>query len=121
MAREGAKLTLVARRGDLLASPAASCKVASHVITRDLSDPPPEDWLDEAERRLGPVAVLVNNAGMENTGPTLTSNIELGEKVLRLNLLTPLVITRRLLPKLVATGGAVVNVASVAALAPTPQ
>jgi short-subunit dehydrogenase len=123
-ARRGAKLTLVARRHELLHEVAAGCRHdgdGCQVIVRDLVEPPPEDWLDGAEAALGPVDVLVNNAGMENTGPTVASDIAVGERVLRLNLVTPLVIIRRMLPKLARRGGAIVNVASVAALAPTPQ
>jgi short-subunit dehydrogenase len=119
-ARQGARITLVARRKDLLETLAASCSASCHVIACDLSVPPPADWLDEAEAKLGPIDVLVNNAGMENTGAFLASNEDVGQRLLGLNLLTPILVTRRLLPKLVARKGAVVNVASVAALVPAP-
>src|SRR4051812_36235890 len=76
LAREGAKLTLVARRRELLERLVASCGAQCHVIALDLSEPPPATWLDEAEARLGPVDVLINNAGMENTGPTVESSVE---------------------------------------------
>lgn len=120
-AGEGARLTLVARRRDLLEKLATRTGVRCHIIERDLGEPPPADWLDEAKAALGPIDVFVNNAGMENTGPTHASSVEVGLRVLRLNLETPLVIIRHLLPELIARGGAIVNVASVAGLAPVPQ
>jgi short-subunit dehydrogenase len=119
-ARRGARLTLVARRRELLSELGAACGVRHHVIARDLSEAPAEDWLDAAEAELGPVDVLVNNAGMENTGRMVESSVENAERLLHLNLVTPLLITRRLLPRLATRGGAIVNVASVAALAPAP-
>src|SRR5512140_3185969 len=119
-AAAGARLTLVARRKELLESLAAECGGTCEIIARDLSDLPPEHWLAAAGATHGPVDVLVNNAGIENTGPTPSSDVELGRRLLRLNLETPIVTTRRLLPELVARRGAVVNVASVAALAPAP-
>ncbi|MEO6574183.1 MAG: SDR family NAD(P)-dependent oxidoreductase, partial [Polyangiaceae bacterium] len=100
---------------------AARAGVRCHIIERDLTEVPPPSWLDEAKAALGPVDVFINNAGMENTGPTHQSSIEEGLRLLRLNLETPLVIIRQLLPELLARGGAIVNVASVAALAPLPQ
>lgn len=120
LARRGARLTLVARRRELLEQLAVECGGGHQVIACDLSELPAPGWLDGAEAALGPVAVLVNNAGMENTGPVAASSEEEGQRLLRLNLITPLVVTRRLLPGLVERGGAIVNVASVAALAPAP-
>jgi short-subunit dehydrogenase len=120
LARSGARLTLVARRRDHLERLAADCAASCHALAVDLSEVPPLDWLDGARSRLGPVDVLVNNAGMENTGPITDSDVEVGRRLLRLNLETPLVITRRLLAELANQRGAIVNVASVAALAPAP-
>jgi short-subunit dehydrogenase len=120
-ARAGARLTLVARRRELLEGLASECGAKHAIVVRDLSEVPPADWLDAAQAELGPVDVLVNNAGMENTGPTLESDVEVGRRLLRVNLETPIVATRRLLPALVERRGAVVNIASVAALAPTPM
>lgn len=120
-AKGGARLTLVARRRDLLEKLAAKTGVRCHVLVRDLVEAPPASWLDAAKAELGSIDVLINNAGMENTGPTHESSIDEGLRLLRLNLETPLVIIRQLLPELMARGGAIVNVASVAALAPLPQ
>src|SRR5579872_2045382 len=121
-ARAGADLTLVARRRDLLDKLASETGARCHVVAKDLSDPATAaDWLDEAEAKLGPIDVLVNNAGMEYLSHADELDVETGDRLLRLNLLSPLRITRALLPRLVARKkGTIVDVASVAALAAGP-
>jgi short-subunit dehydrogenase len=118
----GAKVTLVARREDRMRALAADLGVPTLVLARDLSDPAHMDtWVEEAERAHGPVDLLVNNAGAMVIAPTSAVDVEAGEAALRLNLVAPLRLTRRVLPGMIARGkGAVVNIASMAALAPTP-
>ncbi|MEZ4465991.1 MAG: SDR family NAD(P)-dependent oxidoreductase [bacterium] len=78
-------------------------------------------WLPAAEAALGPVDVLINNAGMQVIGPTAEVDVERAELSLRLNLLSPLRLTHAVLPGMLARGrGCIVDVASMAALAPTP-
>jgi short-subunit dehydrogenase len=78
-------------------------------------------WIAEAEARHGPIDVLVNNAGMENIGAAATSDPEVGVRLLHLNLVTPLLITRAVLPGMIVRGaGSIVQVASVAALVAPP-
>ena len=117
----GARVSLVARRKDLLEALAKEAGGECAVIERDLADSPTAtECLAQAERALGPIDVLVNNAGMENTGPTAESSVENAVKLLHLNLHTPLLLTRALLPGLLERGGTVVNVASVSGLTPPP-
>jgi short-subunit dehydrogenase len=120
-ARSGAKTTIVARRKELLDKLAAEIGGA-FVVSKDLSDPATStDWIEGAEAANGPIDVLVNNAGVENTGPFEDSDAAAGSRVLRTNLDTPLVLMRRVLPAMVARGsGGIVNVASVAAIANFP-
>jgi short-subunit dehydrogenase len=93
------------------------------VIARDLSEPGNvEDWVDDAEAVGGPVDVLVNNAGAQVLADTSRVDVEEGEASLRLNLTTPLRLTRRVLPGMLARrSGSIVDVTSLAALAPTPR
>src|SRR6185436_18406316 len=80
------------------------------------------DWVPDAEAAHGPIDVLVNNAGMENTGPTAAADVEACKKLFQLNLVTPILLSRRLLPEMLARkSGMIVNVASVAALTPPPM
>lgn len=120
-ARAGAKLTLVARRRDLLDKIAKETGARCHVVTKDLSDhETAADWLDGAEAALGPIDVLVNNAGIEVIGRIEELEIEQGEKLLSVNLLTPLRLTRAILPSMLARrSGTIVDVASVAGLCAT--
>ena len=83
LARAGARLTLVARRKELLESLAAECGGTCAIVARDLSEPPAQGWLADAVEKHGPVDVLVNNAGMENTGPTVATHVEVGRRLLR--------------------------------------
>lgn len=121
-AAAGAKLTLVARRADRLAALAGELGVETHVVGRDLSDPEQAtDWLPAAEASLGPPDVLVNNAGMQIIGPTAAADPDRGEQLLRLNVFAPFRLTRAVLPGMLERRrGTIVDIASMAALAPTP-
>ena len=78
-------------------------------------------WIAEAEAKLGPIDILVNNAGMQIVAPIEETSVQDGEAVLKLDLLTPLRLTQAVLPSMLARGhGTIVDVASLAALAPTP-
>lgn len=120
-AADGADLTLVARRAEPLAALAAELPHRSHVAVHDLSDPArAADFLPAAEEALGPVRVLVNNAGVQVIGPTHEVDLEAAEQSLRINLSSPLALIRAVLPGMRERGGTIVNVTSMAALAPTP-
>ena len=120
----GARLTLVARRKAMLEELARSLPSETRVVERDLSQAgaASTDWLAEAEREQGPVDVLVNNAGVQVIGRTEAVDVDRGEASIRLNLLTPLRLTRAVLPGMLARRrGTIVDIASMAALAPTPS
>jgi short-subunit dehydrogenase len=70
---------------------------------------------------LGPVDVLINNAGMQIVDEFALTEPERAEFMLRLDLHTPLRLSREVLPGMIERRhGCIVDVASVAALAPTP-
>jgi short-subunit dehydrogenase len=120
--RRGASLTLVARRKDRLVEIARGQEGRCHVVEADLVDyEHAADWVDGAVAALGPVDVLVNNAGVQVVRRTTETPWADGERQLRLNTLAPFKLTKRLLPDMVARGsGTIVDVASIAAIAPTP-
>ncbi len=122
-ARAGAKLTLVARRKELLHTLAAEVGGECHVVAHDLSEPDRAScWLEAAECALGPIDVLVNNAGLENIGPTVETDIDLATRMLNVNLHAPLRLTRALLPSMLERrNGVIVDVASVAAFVTPPH
>lgn len=116
-ARAGARVTLVARRVELLDKLAATLPTESFVAAADLADPPrATEWIATAEAKLGPIDVLVNNAGMQIVARREAVTVEQGERTLRLNLLTPIRLMDAVIPAMLARGrGAIVNVASMAA------
>ncbi len=123
LGRAGHSLTLVARRRNLLDGIAAELGERSLVIEHDLSDPDRATaWIATSEAALGPIDVLVNNAGMENTGPTVDADPATFLRMIDLNLATPLLLARAMLPAMIARGsGMIVNVASLAALISVPM
>lgn len=122
LARAGARLTLVARREDRLRAVAEACPGDAHrVQPADLADldgiaPLVERAVDE----LGPIDALINNAGVQIVAPTArTSNAD-GEWLLRVDTLAPFRLIQATLQPMIDRGrGSIVNIASVAALAPT--
>lgn len=120
-AAQGARLTLVARRKERLEALAKEAK-ETFLYPADLSDVERcTDFLAPAEAALGPIDVLINNAGVQIIGPTETEDVKRGEELLRLNVFTPMRLTRAVLPGMLARrSGTIIDVASVAALGPMP-
>ena len=118
----GAKVTLVARRKGHLEKIAAAGADRAHIVTADLADPEATwAWLDEAETALGPIDVLVNNAGVQIVKHVTETDWAEAERMMRLDLMVPMRLTtlvlRRMMP---GRSGVIVDIASMAALAPTP-
>ncbi len=120
--RRGASLTLVARRKAQMVALAGEHIDRCHVVEADLADyRRAADWVDEAVAKLGPVDVLVNNAGIQVVRRTVDTSFGDGERQIHLNTLAPLRITTHLLPSMIVRGkGTIVDIASMAGIAPTP-
>lgn len=121
--RGEARVSLVARRRSLLEKIASEhAKERVHVVDRDLSDPEAAcAAIDDAVAALGPVDVLVNNAGIQIVKGFVDTPWEELERMLRLDLHTPLRLAHRVLPSMIARKtGTIVDIASMAAIAPTP-
>jgi short-subunit dehydrogenase len=118
----GAAVTLVARRRERLEQIAGELGGKAFVYAADLADPErATEWIAPAEEALGPIDVLVNNAGVQIIEPTELAAPEKGEELLRLDVFTPMRLTRAVLPGMIARGrGAIVDIASMAALGPMP-
>jgi 3-oxoacyl-[acyl-carrier protein] reductase len=91
-------------------------------VQADLTSPHgPELALGEAARRLGPVAVLVNSAGIRSDGLCPRLDDDAWSSVLDTNLTVAFRMTRRALgPMLRARFGRIVNVSSVVGLRANP-
>lgn len=121
-AAAGARLTLVARRRELLEPLAAAARAPTHIVTADLRDlDAATDWVPAAEAALGPIDVLVNNAGVQLIGPSASVDLAASEAMLTLDLLVPMRLCVAVLPGMLARrSGTIINIASMAAIAPTP-
>lgn len=122
LVRAGGDVTLVARRREELLRVAQEAGGRTHVITWDLSDVQrAAGWLDDAEAVLGPIDVLINNAGRVVTGPVADVTAAEVRDVIDLDLLVPLALVRAIVPRMKMRGhGTIVNIASTGALAPNP-
>jgi NAD(P)-dependent dehydrogenase (short-subunit alcohol dehydrogenase family) len=116
---EGYGLTLAARRPEPLADAAA--ELDAEAVAANLADP------DECVRavaahaeRFGGMDVLVNSAGIGIGGSFGDQTTKAIDLQLGVNLRAALVVTREALPLLRASGGHVINLASIAGTIPTP-
>lgn len=119
----GADVTLIARRRDLLEGIAKDARDRrTHIVQADLADPDAVcTWIDDAEKALGPIDVLVNNAGIQIVKHAYETSWEEAERLLRLDLHVPLRLTSKMLERMIPRGtGCIVDMASMAAIAPTP-
>lgn len=117
-----ARLSLIARRRELMEAYAGSLGVPVWIGTVDLQKTETcADWIAEAEARHGPVDILINNAGIQIVNHCDLTSPEDGEAVVRLCLMTPLKLTRTVLPGMISRGrGTIVDISSMAGLVPTP-
>jgi len=112
--------------GDLdpAASGAAAAALGDGVLglPLDVSDPASfEHFVATVERELGPLDVLVNNAGIMPIGPFLDETHATARKVMEVNVLGCIAGMKLALPGMLERrGGHVVNVASIAGKVPAP-
>jgi uncharacterized protein len=113
---EGARLVLVARDTEALHGVAA--RLGSTAIAADLTDPAALEGLIE---RAGPIDILVNNAGMDITKPLWEHSADELRRIMQLNLLTAMELTRQALPGMIERHrGHIVNVSSLAGVVSLP-
>ncbi len=128
LAPRARELVLVARRLPRLEElrtelTAANPKLTVHVRAADLSNEEDVsalgDWI-ESERIA--VDLLINNAGLGDRGEFVTSEPQRVSDMLAVNVVALTMLTRRLLPAMVARGsGAILNVSSSASFMPMPS
>jgi short-subunit dehydrogenase len=124
LASEGANLVLSDIDVEPLAPLAEELRTASRIelAAADLTAPEgPETLAAAAEESLGPIDVLVNNAGVEYLGPFERHSRQEVETIVRLNLYAPIELTRLVLPGMLERGrGHVVNMCSLAGRTAAP-
>jgi len=85
------------------------------VIPTDLSrDEELERLVQETLAAWGSIDYLINNAGWGKTAPVVKARVEDWDQTFKVNLRAPMVLTRLVLPTLIAKGGgAVINIGSI--------
>ena len=115
LAREGFSLALVGRRREKLEETAAL--TGGQIFVGDASDPVA---MEQVLAALGPVSVLVNNAGVHNGFAKITeSDPERWKQTLLTNVYAPYLLARLCAPGMKELGwGRIINVSSAAGFAP---
>lgn len=117
-AREGADLCLVARRAGELSSVASRCRgcgVKALDIVTDITDEKQvENMARECRAAYDGVDILVNNAGYGKYGPFVSTPIEEWDRMWMTNVRGPVLVTRAILPSMIAAkDGHIVNISSI--------
>jgi NAD(P)-dependent dehydrogenase (short-subunit alcohol dehydrogenase family) len=117
LAADGASLSLLGRRRDALQQLADSLPGARHaVIVADVADADSVTAaFAQARAALGPIAILVNNAGQAESAPFHKTSLALWQRMLGVNLTGSFLCVQAALPDMLGTGwGRIVNIASTA-------
>jgi NAD(P)-dependent dehydrogenase (short-subunit alcohol dehydrogenase family) len=118
LASAGASVTLAGRRLAPLAAVASAMPpgVRSATVCFDVSDEAAViRGITQARDGLGPVSILVNNAGQAASAPFGKTSLELWRRLLDVNLTGTFLCSREVLPDMLAAGrGRVINIASTA-------
>lgn len=126
LAEEGAAVAVLSRRLEGVSAVAEALRATgarAHAVAADVASPNAvEGALAEVRRALGPVDVLVNNAGIALRRPLADTADADFERVLAVNLAGPFYLARRLLPAMAAAGwGRLINVSSISGTLGTAQ
>lgn len=116
----GVRLTLMGRSRDRLYRHANALRPLTdvHCEPADLSDPAAVlAAFAGAAAQLGPVTVLINNAGQALSAPLARTELDVWQRLLGVNLSAPFLCMRAALPGMLAAGwGRIVTIASTAGL-----
>ena len=118
LAAEGSHVTLLGRNEATLRSLADTLSGEHGIVLADVSDPGEvAAAFAQARTQLGPVRILVNNAGQAETAPLSKMPLDLWNRMLAVNLTGTFLCAQAALPDMLATrAGRIVNIASTAAL-----
>jgi NAD(P)-dependent dehydrogenase (short-subunit alcohol dehydrogenase family) len=123
LVKEGARVAIADMKVDVAQAAAREFGDKVIVISCDVSDAKAVTaMVDQAERELGPVSVLVNNAGIALGGDFLELPVESFEKVLKVNLVGTFQVTQAVARRMVKakTAGSIVNISSINAVVAIP-
>jgi NADP-dependent 3-hydroxy acid dehydrogenase YdfG len=119
LAREGMKVSIGDLDGDLAAEVAGQIGGGAMGMELDVTDIDSfNDFIEATEEQLGPVDVLINNAGIMQLGPFIEEDLATTERMININVYGVHYGCKLVLPKMVARRrGHLVNIASVAGTA----
>jgi len=126
LARQGAAITIMGRTHETLARSAAAIAVAHDVKVGvevvDLAEPEQiERGFASATARLGPVTILINNAGIALPAPFLKTDLALWNRIFAVDAAAPFLCTRQVLKGMIDAGyGRVITISSTAGLTGFP-
>ncbi|MCA3278605.1 MAG: SDR family oxidoreductase [Roseomonas sp.] len=124
LAARGTQVVLVARsaaRLEEVAERLRSAGAIAHVLPMDLAEAGAAQSLHAAIRAMGlAVDTLINNAAIGHYGPFEAEPRERLTQALHLNVVALAELTRLFVPELLLRKGTILNIASTAALQPTP-
>jgi short-subunit dehydrogenase len=121
LAHEGTHLWLIDRNADALETVSAECRRLGVLVELRVVDLTVEEEIESLAAELldadTPIDVLVNNAGVAYYGATSAMEDEAWNQLMAVNLHAPVLLTRRLLPRLLEQPEAhVLNVSSILGL-----
>ncbi|MGY3202248.1 SDR family oxidoreductase [Streptomyces sp. TE5632] len=122
LSARGAKVALVGLEPDALKQVSARLHGESGHWHADVTDHEAMARVaEEVEERFGRVDIVVANAGVANGGPFADSDPQIWRRVVEVNLIGSAVTARAFLPPLIASRGYLLQIASLAAIAPAPM
>jgi len=118
LGQAGARLVLNGRDGDRLAAAVAALRaegLEAHAAAFDVTDAGAIDRaIADAERDVGPIDVLVNNAGIQRRGPLETLDESAWREVIDTNLTGVFLVSRRVARGMISRGrGKIINIGSI--------
>lgn len=121
LAQAGARVVLTARRTDRLDRLQAEIEEAGGTacaVSLDVTDAQSiDDALKQAQSRLGPVSILVNNAGMNVPGPAADLPVGAYDRIMDTNVRGAFLMARGAARSMIerGRGGRIINIASIGA------
>jgi NAD(P)-dependent dehydrogenase (short-subunit alcohol dehydrogenase family) len=122
LAAHGASVTITGRDLDVLSAHAAQLEAAHGAavlaLQCDVTDAAAvRDAFGEARRTLGPIAILINNAGQAEGSPFMQTSIALWQRMIDVNMTGAFHCTQQVLEDMLEAGtGRIINIASTSGL-----
>lgn len=116
---DGWTVVVDARNGDALQDAVAGLGEAVVCVAGDITDPEHRRALVSAAEQMGGVDLLINNASLLGPSPQprlVDYPLDVLRRVYEVNVIAPLALTELCMPSLTASGGAVINITSDAAV-----